>query len=205
MTAWRIMLLALGGLLTCALVAPAQTAAPAERGAPEARKPKVEGARVHDGQRAQQTAVETWLKGLKERNPEEFERLTKLREENPEAFQKTLRERLEKVHAGGLAAKWREEAQKRHPELAKQEAESHKLIEAYKAASPEEKKQLRAELKKKLGELFELREKSRQETIQRMESQLAQLRKDADKRKASRDAIIEHHLKELTEEDPLAW
>ena len=204
-TVWR-MLLPLCALLPMVATAQIQTqttAAAAESKIADLAKSKAETKHGRDGQQIRQGAVETWLKGVKERNPEEFERLNKLREEDPEAFQKALRERLEKMREGG--SKLHDEFVRRHPELAKQDQETRKLLEAYKTASPDDKKQIRAELKKKLGETFEVREKARQEMIQHLESQLGQLKKDADKRKANRDAIIERRVKELTENDPLAW
>lgn len=39
--------------------------------------------------------VEKWLDVLKQRNPEEFEKMRKLREENPEEFRKTLHQKLQ--------------------------------------------------------------------------------------------------------------
>lgn len=205
----RIILPVAGFLLATALSLPAQTPMPpisttatTNSGVADSTKPKSDLKQGRDSQRMQPGAVEIWLKGLKERNPEEFERLSKLRTEDPAAFQKELRERLQKMRDGG--AKLHDEIVRRYPELLKQDQETHKLIESYKAASPDDKKQIRAELKKKLGEFFELREKARQETIQHLESQLGQLKKDAERRKANRDAIIDRRLKELTENDPLA-
>jgi hypothetical protein len=173
----------------------------------------------------QASAVEAWMKRMQERNPEEFERLSKLRAENPDAFQKVLKERLAKMRDGRLdelphvkafmdklpaeereqffkrlregGGKMREEWTKHNADLNKSEQEIRKLVTAYKKANTEEQKKLRADLKQNVGEAFELREKSRQENIQRMESQLAKLKKDAEKRKAEREAIIESRLKEL--------
>lgn len=192
----------------------------------------VESGKIHvDVQRLsgdvpnQASAVEAWMKRLQERNPEEFERLSKLRTENPDAFQKVLKERLAKMREGKLedlphvkafleklpaeereqflkrlregGSKMREEWSKHNASLAKSEQEARKLVAAYKKASPDDQKKLRADLKKNVSESFELREKARQENIQRVEGQLAKLKKDAEKRKADREAIIEGRLKEL--------
>jgi flagellar capping protein FliD len=173
----------------------------------------------------QPSAVEAWMKHIQERNPEEFERLSKLRTDNPEAFRKVLKERLAKMRDGKLedlphvkvfleklpaeereqflkrlregGSKMREEWSKHNASLAKSEQETRKLVAAYKKAGHEEQKKLRADLKKNVSESFELREKARQENIQRMESQLAKLKKDAEKRKADRESIVEGRLKEL--------
>lgn len=174
-------------------------------------------------QRAAQGAVDVWLKRVKTHDPQEFERLSKLRQENPEAFQKELKERLEKIRAnkrgdlsldvaasfksapgerGAFAARSRDGGKQRDPhqaDLNKQEQEIHKLAASYKTATSAEKQKLQAELKKKITDVFELREQSRRESIQRLEVQLVQLKKDADNRKSNRDAIIERRLKELAE------
>lgn len=175
------------------------------------------------------SAVEAWLRHMKERNPEEFERLSKMRAENPEAFQKVLKDRLDRMRdnkkledlphvkafmekmppeereqflkrlrEGG--GKLREEWAKHNANLDKYEQDARKLVMAYKTAGAEEKKKLRSDLKKNVSETFELREKARQEVIQRMEGQLAKLKKDSDKRKADREAIVEGRLKELLAE-----
>ncbi|MDZ4199151.1 MAG: hypothetical protein U1E27_07695 [Kiritimatiellia bacterium] len=41
--------------------------------------------------------VERWLHALRERNPEEFERMQRLRDEDPEAFRDAMRERIRKL------------------------------------------------------------------------------------------------------------
>ncbi|MCX7006744.1 MAG: hypothetical protein NTY53_05775, partial [Kiritimatiellaeota bacterium] len=172
------------------------------------------------------SAVEAWMKRLQERNPDEFERLSKLRTENPEGFQKVLKERLVKVrdskkledlpHVKAFMEKMpteereqflkrlregggkiREEWAKHNANLDKFEQDARKLVAAYKTANVDDKKKLRADLKKNVGETFELREKARQEVIQRVEGQLAKLKKDSEKRKADREAIVESRLKEL--------
>ena len=177
-------------------------------------------------------AVEAWLQRVQARNPEEFERLSTLRTENPEAFQKVLKERLERARESKLeelprvkafmdkmtpeereqfvkrlregGGKYRDEWARHNANLDKYEQDARKLVAAYKAASADDKKKFRADLKKNVAETFELREKARQEVIQRMEGQLAKLKKDSEKRKAERDVIVEVRLKELLAEAPPA-
>ena len=173
---------------------------------------------------ASQGSVEQVLKRMKLRNPEEFERLNKLRQEDPDAFRKALKDRLDKVRGGppsdriaadvasgserGQAIQHarnpasnasRDDWMRRYPELGKREQDIRTLVENYKAAAPDEQKKLQADLKKKISETFELREKLRQEAIQRVETQLARLKKDAAPGKANREAIVERRFKELTE------
>ena len=193
-------------------------------------KAQVEAQRPAGAEASQTNAVEAWLRRLQVRNPEEFARLSKLRTENPEAFQKLLKERLDRareskledmprvkafmekmtpeereqfvkrLHEGG--GKLRDEWMRHNANLDKYEQDARKLVTAYKAAGADDKKKLRADLKKNVAETFELREKARQEVIQRMESQLAKLKKDSDKRKAERDAIVESRMKELLADVP---
>lgn len=172
---------------------------------------------------AAQGAVEQVMKRIKQRNPEEFERLNKLRQEDPEAFRKALKDRLDKAHWGGRAGSnkvvatvapgERDQGQgvqharnpggndgaRRNAELNKCEQDIRALAESYKRASPDEQKMLQADLKKKISETFELREKLRQEAIQRVEAQLTKLKKEATLGKAKREAVVESRFKELTE------
>jgi hypothetical protein len=191
-------------------------------------KAKVEAQRPAGEAGSKTNAVEAWLRQLQSRNPEEFERLSKLRTENPAAFQKVLKDRLERMreskledmprvkafmekmtalereqflkrlHEGG--GKLREEWARHNVSLDKCEQDARTLVAAYKAANGDDKKKVRSDLKKKVAETFELREKARQEVIQRMEGQLAKLKKDSEKRKSERDVIVEVRMKELLAE-----
>jgi len=192
----------------------------------ESGKVQVDVQRLAGSSSNQSSAVEAWMRRMQERNPEEFERLNKLRTDNPEAFQKVLKERLARVRDGGKmedlphvkafmeklppeereqflkrlregGGKIREEWAKHNASLNKYEQEARKLVEAYKKAASGDRKKLRSDLKKNVSDTFDVREKARQEVIQRMESQLAKLKKDSEKRKADREAIVESRLKEL--------
>lgn len=197
---------------------------------PDGGQAKVEAQPVAGENLAKTNAVEQWLKHLQTRNPEEFERMNKLRTENPEAFQKVLKERLERVRESKLeemprvkafmdkmtpeereqflkrlregGGKIREEWARQNANLDKFDQEARKLVADYKkAGNGDDKKKLRADLKRNIADTFELREKARQEVIQRMEGQLAKLKKDSEKRKAERDAIVETRVKELLAEN----
>jgi hypothetical protein len=143
--------------------------------------------------------VEQVLKRIQQRNPEEFARLTKLRQENPEAFRKALKERLDKARrAAPDSPSARDDWMRKYPEFNQQEAEIRQLAESHKAAAPSERGRLAAELKRKIGENFALREKLRQEMIQRCEAQLIRLKKDVAQGLAQREAIVERRFAELT-------
>ena len=231
MKVWRTMLVAGGvvGLATMGLRAQtvAEPSAAPDNTAQvvDATSPATQLAAT--GQRVSPGAVEQWLKRMKMRNPEEFERLSKLRQEDPVAFQKTLKERLEKIRAdkagnlppdiaatpkpsageyGAPSPRAHEagagKSRDQHLETNKLDQEIRSLMANYKSAPADERKELQVELRKKINESFDLREKSRHETIQRLEAQLVLLKKDEEKKKASREAIVEQRLKELTKESP---
>ena len=197
---------------------------------PDGGKSKVEAQPAAGGNSAKTNSVEQWLKHLQTRNPEEFERMSKLRTENPEAFQKVLKERLERMRESKLeemprvkafmekmtpeereqflkrlregGGKIREEWARQNANLDKFDQEARKLVADYKkAGNGDDKKKLRADLKRNIADTFELREKARQEVIQRMEGQLAKLKKDSEKRKTEREAIVESRVKELLAEN----
>jgi len=233
MKVWRTMMVAGGvvGLATMGLRAQTVAAEPSttpDNTAQVAEAPSPPTQPAATGQRASPGAVEQWLKRMKMRNPEEFERLSKLRQEDPVAFQKTLKERLEKIRADkagnltpdiaatpkptmgehGVATPRAHEAgagksRDQHLETNKLDQEIRSLMANYKTAPVDERKKLQVELRKKINESFDLREKSRHENIQRLEAQLVMFKKDEEKKKASRDAIVEQRLKELTKETPL--
>jgi len=101
MREWRC-LIVVGCMLAAGLcrAADLQVEAPAAKTAvtpSESGKVQVDAQRLAGTSSNKASAVEAWLRHMKERNPEEFERLAKLRAENPEAFQKVLKERLDRM------------------------------------------------------------------------------------------------------------
>ena len=91
-----------------------------------------------------------------------------------------------------------------------QKTEIVELSKAYEAAkSPEEKKKIQATIRKKIDEMYALKERSRQETIQKLEKQLADLKQQLadlkqndEKRRANRKAVIDGWTLQLTEGGP---
>jgi uncharacterized membrane protein YccC len=93
-----------------------------------------------------------------------------------------------------------------NPEIQRLEEEVVQLSRAYRQTSdPAQKEQLRNDLRAKLQTLFALREKGRQDHIQRIEKDLAQLKATLDQRLKNRDQIISRRLQELTDGDGLTW
>ena len=71
--------------------------------------------------------------------------------------------------------------------------------------SDQDREALRAELKAKLGVLFDARDQNRRRHIERMETEMTRLKTMLDARREKRDEIIERRLRELTGEDNLSW
>lgn len=78
------------------------------------------------------------------------------------------------------------------------EGETLRLAQDYRRAGTEtERETLRAQLREKLGAMFDLKEENRREEVRQMEEALDGLRQRMNERSAMRDQIIEHRLNEL--------
>jgi hypothetical protein len=158
------------------------------------------------GGQSEATFVDRWLARLKEKQPEEYERLQKLRETNPDEFRQELHEKLmqEKMRFGSRDG--RHGRPPMNPEIMKLENEALDLSKTYRQTTDAaQKEQIGKDLRQKLEVLFDLREKDRQELIRRIEADLANLKESVDQRQKNRDQIIDRRLKELTEGDGLRW
>jgi hypothetical protein len=95
---------------------------------------------------------------------------------------------------------------KMNPQIRDLERETMALSKKYRDSTDgAEKETIRAELKTKLGVLFDLREKDRQAHVERIEKDLANLRQGLTDRQSRREEIIERRLAELTDGDDLRW
>ena len=70
----------------------------------------------------------------------------------------------------------------------------------YDKAADSEKAAIKADLKVKIAELFDLRLKGQEIRISRMEKELARLKKNLEKRKANKAKIVDERLEQLTGE-----
>lgn len=92
------------------------------------------------------------------------------------------------------------------PEIQKLEVQTGEMAKAYRDAADEtQKKDIREQLRTKLEQLFDAREKERAEMIQRIEKDLDRLKQTLTQRQAHREEIIDKRLQELTADNPLAW
>lgn len=80
------------------------------------------------------------------------------------------------------------------------EFESKELSLKYNKASDSEKKSIRERLKVVLAELFDLRSKGQETRVRHMENEIGRLKKNLEKRKASKAKIVEQRLEQLTGE-----
>lgn len=177
--------------------------------------------------------VQRFFEILKEKNPEEFERLKQLRKDDPEAFRKELTDRLRtELERRGLYGEagdggpfrqgkgFKGEPGGRHfhadgdvegwavqsPELEQLEVKTRQLAHAIRDSnSPEEQAKLREELKGELTKEFDLREQMRKDRLAQMEKRVEKIKTIMEQRQAQRDAIIQRRMEELTEQDALAW
>jgi hypothetical protein len=95
---------------------------------------------------------------------------------------------------------------KRDPKIREMERETLEMSRAFRAAKDEtEKTRIRGDLRAKLEELFDLRERERKSHIDRIEKDLAELQKTLADRQAHRDEIITRRLEQLTEGEKLGW
>lgn len=93
-----------------------------------------------------------------------------------------------------------------NPEILRLETEARQLSRTYRETTDETARQkLRQDLRQRLETLFDLREKERAAQIQRIETDLTNLKKALDDRKARREEIINRRLQELTDGDALKW
>ncbi len=80
------------------------------------------------------------------------------------------------------------------------EYETRELGLSYEKAKDSEKAKLKAELKKGLSELFDLRLKGQELRVKRMEKDLAKLKGQLEKRKGSKARLVESRLEQMTGE-----
>jgi hypothetical protein len=84
---------------------------------------------------------------------------------------------------------------------------SRDLVRRYRQATQaSERTQIRTNLAAALDELFDLRERHRQEMIERLEKELQNLRQTTEKRRQSKDRIVQNRLEDLLgTDDDLRW
>ena len=147
------------------------------------------------GQHANPMRNRGWLQMLKEKHPEEYERLQELRESDPEAFRDEIRKRFRqhvkrrmRKHVGPHNRECMELAKKYHD-----------------AENPEEKAALKQQLHDAVKKAFDARVEQQAAMIKRMEERLNKLRNHLATREANRDEICAERVEDLTRKPAMHW
>jgi len=131
---------------------------------------------------------------LKEKNPEEYTRLTQLREENPRALQREIGPVLQ------------EYAKEKHPDQYKRMLTGRKHAQQMrtyarryrKETDPEKRAVLEKEMRTTLAETFDNKQQTRKEELKKLEERISKYKETLNKNSKSRQAIIDSQLKEWT-------
>jgi hypothetical protein len=140
--------------------------------------------------------------------PSGVSELKDLKQEAPEVYAHRIREVANEI-------RHLETVKQRDPEmferLVKAENLEHKSWklsgEIARTQDPEKKKQLTAQLKDMLGEIFEIRLEERSLEIKELENEINKIKTLIEERKANKGAIIDRHLNEMLSEhdETLMW
>jgi hypothetical protein len=147
------------------------------------------------------------LEEIKKENPDEVEELMLLKKERPTEFRKILFQRqheLERLEELKERDPGRYEQRKKEHSM---ERQSRQLVEKFRASKNEkEKAKIKNDLSVVLNELFDLREKDREEEIKHLNEKLEHLKSVLDERKKRKKEIVDRRLQELIgERDVLIW
>lgn len=144
-------------------------------------------------------ALETWLRGLKERNPDEYQRLMRLREENPELFRQEVRSQLERIreerrrqNGGGR------EGSPQPDDAAREEFEQkmRKSVQAWKSAgSEEDRARIEQEIREQIRIGLHRKMRMQEERLAELERQIAELRENMARQRNAADRIVEERIR----------
>jgi hypothetical protein len=140
-------------------------------------------------------------------HPERLKQLEQLRTDRPVFYRRALVRFSREMNTMN---RLKQEDPERYQELLEEnklDAESLDLAQQYKDASNEaEKEAIRKKLEDLLNRIFELRQKNRQQEIERLEKRIAGLREQNAKRLDMKDEIVQRRLLQLLgEKNVLEW
>ncbi|MCU0645040.1 MAG: hypothetical protein MUC94_12360 [bacterium] len=147
------------------------------------------------------------LERIKKENPEQAKELMFFKKEQPLRFKQFLIQRQHEFER-------LEELKERDPERFEQkkkeqflEQQSRQLAEKFRASKDEkEKAKIKSDLSIVLSELFDLREKDREEEMKLLNEKLETLKSVLNERKQKKKEIIDRRLQELIgDKDLLLW
>ena len=147
------------------------------------------------------------LKKIKKEHPDEAKELMLLKKERPIEYRKIL---IQRQHEFERLEELKERDPERYRQKKKQQSleyQSYQLAEKYRATTKEtEKVKIKQDLQKILGELFDLREKDREEEMKHLNQKLDHLKSVLAERKKKKKEIVDRRLQELIgEKDVLIW
>ena len=168
-------------------------------------KPLLEGAIIFEENPLSEEEIFQWVQQYV---PSGVSELKDLKREAPEVYAHRIREVANEIQH-------LETVKQRHPEmferLVKAENLEHKSWklsgEIAHTQDPEKKKQLTAQLKELLGEIFEIRLEERSLEIKELEDEINKIKTLIEKRRANKEAIIDRHLDEMlsAHDETLMW
>lgn len=135
---------------------------------------------------------------ITEREPEEVDHLLELKEINPAEYHEIL---LRTWREQQILERLKKEDPKKYEQVKRRqqlERITRKLAREYRESDNEKRQQeIKQELRKKLDELFDLRETEREAEIVRLEKELDKMRKIVKERKTKKEEIVVNHLNKL--------
>jgi hypothetical protein len=145
---------------------------------------------------AQAEYVRKAMSWLKENNPEEFKRLTRLREENPRALRQELGPMLQAY------AKEKNPAQyKRLTEGRKHAQQMRAYAQEYrKETDPEKRTAIKQKMRTTLTDSFDKKQESREKELKMLEERIVKFRETLKQSNDNRQSIIDSQMKQWTRE-----
>lgn len=166
----------------------------------EGRRKRMQGGGRMGGERGEK--MKKFLEHLKDENPEKYEDLMRLRKENPDLFREKLKEHIGefiKNKRGRGRERMDPETRERMKEIGGLEKQSMELAKQYRGAETDEEKQsIAGDLKQVLVRTFDMKLLNQQKNMERLEKRLEELKNLLEKRKESRNDVIQKRFDELT-------
>lgn len=134
------------------------------------------------------------LEQIQQRNPEEYKKLMDLREKDADAFRAKLRELMQKGMTSGRGG------------VPAEEEKANEAAKRYLAATtPEEKEQLKADLRKAVEAAFDKRQEQQKRRLADLEAGVKKAKDEFESRQKNRASIIQKRIEELTTDPKLRW
>ncbi len=156
-------------------------------------------------------AEKEYFQFLRKNLPSEYEELKSnlenLKNRSPEAYNKTIAHASRRTKRLELMGQKNPESFECTVQMIREQTKTRRLGKAYREAETEkEKEKIRADLKENLDTLFDMKLAEIQSRVEKLEEQMAELKKHAEERKKNKDEIVRRRLDNLTaREKGLQW